>query len=80
MFGADQLTLLREKGEVVEGFNRTNLNLALNEAQLAKRFEKYDVLINAIAFTNVDLAETSKAEAFEINAQIAGNSRMFQRF
>jgi dTDP-4-dehydrorhamnose reductase len=72
MFGADQFTHLVERGEIVEGFNRNNLNLALNETQLAKRFEKYDVLINAIAFTNVDLAETNKAEAFEINGQIAG--------
>lgn len=72
MFGADQLALLREHGQIADGFNRSNLDLSLDLDQLAVRLADYDVLINAIAYTNVDLAEKNETEAFEVNGVIAG--------
>jgi len=72
MFGTDQLTLLRERGLMADGFNRSNLDLSLDNGQLAKVLTKYDVIVNGIAYTNVDFAETSRTEAFDINGRIAG--------
>ncbi len=54
----------------VTGFNHAQLDLAdlthVRETILPLTF---DVLINAAAFTNVDLAEKEKAEAFRVNGE-----------
>src|SRR5437588_1262251 len=54
----------------VTGFNRAQLDLSnLNELRRKLRLENFDVLINAAAFTNVDLCETQREDAFRINAE-----------
>jgi dTDP-4-dehydrorhamnose reductase len=52
----------------VTGFNHEQLDLAdlTKTAEIVSRSE-FDVLINAAAFTNVDLAEKEKDQAFRVN-------------
>jgi dTDP-4-dehydrorhamnose reductase len=59
----------RDKFGVV-GFNHTQLDLA-NFKQLREKVASldFDVLINCAAFTNVDLCETQRDQAFQINAE-----------
>jgi dTDP-4-dehydrorhamnose reductase len=59
----------RDKFDVV-GFNHAQLDLA-NFEQVREKVTvlDFDVLINCAAFTNVDLCETQRAQAFQINAE-----------
>jgi len=64
--------LIREysgKFDVV-GFSHAQLDLA-NEAQIRAHLDnlEFDVLINAAAFTNVDLCEKEPEQAFQVNAE-----------
>jgi dTDP-4-dehydrorhamnose reductase len=54
----------------VAGFNHAQLDLS-NREQIRERIgtASFDVLINAAAFTNVDLCETQRDQAFHINAE-----------
>jgi dTDP-4-dehydrorhamnose reductase len=57
----------------VDGFNHTQLDLSnLNAVRERLRVTNFDVLINAAAFTNVDLCETERDRAFLINAEAPG--------
>ena len=67
--------LLREyQGEHhVAGFTRTQLDLSNLDKIREKLGETdFDVLINAAAFTNVDLCETQRDQAFRVNAEAPG--------
>ena len=67
--GAALMREYRDKFEVT-GFNRTRLDLShLDEMCERLRPIDFDVLINAAAFTNVDLCETERDRAFRINAE-----------
>ena len=63
--------LLREyQGKFdVTGFGHAQLDLAKRE-QIQEKLSplKFDILINAAAFTNVDLSESKRDEAFAVNA------------
>jgi dTDP-4-dehydrorhamnose reductase len=67
--GAALTRKYRDKFDVV-GFNHAQLDLA-NFEQVRERVTAvdFDVLINCAAFTNVDLCETQRAQAFQINAE-----------
>ena len=66
--GAALVRAYREKFDVV-GFSHAQLDLAKPDAIRSTLDNlKFDVLINAAAFTNVDLCETEKDQAFAINA------------
>ena len=67
--GAALLRTYREKFDVT-AFNHTQLDLT-DFDQLRSRLTAldFDVLINAAAFTNVDLCETQREQAFAINAE-----------
>jgi len=57
----------------VAGFNRAQLDLSnLDGVREKLRSTNFDVLINAAAFTNVDLCETERDRAFLINAEAPG--------
>ena len=57
----------------VDGLNRAQLDLSnLNGVRERLRATNFDVLINAAAFTNVDLCETERDRAFLINAEAPG--------
>jgi dTDP-4-dehydrorhamnose reductase len=67
--GAALMRKYRERFDVV-GFNHAQLDLS-NFGELRKKLRatSFDLLINAAAFTNVDLCETKRDEAFLINAE-----------
>jgi dTDP-4-dehydrorhamnose reductase len=67
--------LIREYADKfdVTGFNRAQLDLSRSDDIRAKLDAlTFDVLINAAAFTNVDLCETERDRAFLINAEAPG--------
>ena len=67
--GAALVRAYREKFGVI-GFNHTQLDLA-NPDELREKLcaIDFDLLINTAAFTNVDLCETQRDQAFGINAE-----------
>src|SRR5437762_3689307 len=67
--GAALIREYRDKFEVV-GFNHAQLDLGKPE-EIHAEIDKldFDVLINCAAFTNVDLCETEREQAFRINAE-----------
>jgi dTDP-4-dehydrorhamnose reductase len=67
--GAALIREYRDKFDVT-GFNHAQLDF-LNLDQIRERIgtASFDVLINAAAFTNVDLSETEPDRAFRINAE-----------
>src|SRR5690242_17143023 len=70
--GAALMRVYQGKFDVV-GFNRTQLDLAKPDEIRDKISNlSFDVLINAAAFTNVDLCETEKDAAFAVNAEAPG--------
>src|SRR5947209_76503 len=70
--GAALMREYRDKYDVA-GFNHTQLDLSnLNGVHERLRATNFDVLINAAAFTNVDLCETERDRAFLINAEAPG--------
>ena len=70
--GAALLRKYRGKFEVT-GFNHTQLDLEnLDDVQSKLRAMSFDVLVNAAAFTNVDLCEVERDRAFLINAEAPG--------
>ena len=66
--GAALVRAYREKFDVI-GFNHTKLDLS-NADEIRQKMDnlEFDVVINAAAFTNVDLCETEPDQAFAINA------------
>jgi dTDP-4-dehydrorhamnose reductase len=70
--GAALLREFRGKCDVA-GFNHAQLDLSnLDGVRERLRTMDFDVLINAAAFTNVDLCETERDRAFLINAEAPG--------
>jgi len=70
--GAALMREYRDRYDVA-GFNRAQLDLSnLNDVRERLRVTNLDVLINAAAFTNVDLCETERDRAFLINAEVPG--------
>ena len=66
--GSALLRAYQKKFDVV-GFNHAELDLTKPDAiRPALDDLQFDILINAAAFTNVDLCETAKDEAFVVNA------------
>src|SRR5438045_1377058 len=67
--GAALVRTYREKFGVI-GFNHAQLDLANRDEMRRKLCAiDFDLLINAAAFTNVDLCETQRDQAFRINAE-----------
>jgi dTDP-4-dehydrorhamnose reductase len=66
--GAALVRAYREKFDVL-GFNHAELDLGKPD-EIHRKIDRvdFDVLINAAAFTNVDLSESKADEAFAINA------------
>ena len=72
MFGAEMLRLLLERGENTTGFNRSNLELASGIEDLARNIGPQDVIVNAVAYTAVDKAESDSETAMLVNRDYAG--------
>jgi dTDP-4-dehydrorhamnose reductase len=58
-----------QKFELV-AFDRSNLDLSSSQ-QIRRKLDQldFDILVNAAAFTNVDLCESQREQAFAINAE-----------
>jgi len=70
--GAALVCEYRDKYDVT-GFNHAQLDLSnLDDVREKLRALSFDVLINAAAFTNVDLCETERDRAFMINGEAPG--------
>jgi dTDP-4-dehydrorhamnose reductase len=70
--GAALVREYRDRFEVA-GFNRAQFDLSnLDHIRKKARGTNLDVLINAAAFTNVDLCETERDRAFIINGEAPG--------
>src|ERR1700745_4477683 len=70
--GAALMRGYRDKYDIT-GFNHAQLDLAsLDDLRGKLSAMSFDVLINAAAFTNVDLCETQPDQAFRINAEAPG--------
>lgn len=72
MFGSDMLGLLKDRGIDSQGFNRQNIDFEQGPESLAENFEGFDAVVNAVAFTAVDKAETEIYEANTVNGIYAG--------
>lgn len=72
MFGSDLLSLMNARGIESQGFNRQTLDLEQSAESLAKAFEGFDAVVNAVAFTAVDKAEIEIYEANTVNGIYAG--------
>lgn len=70
MFGSDMLGYLQSRHEEVTGLNSDELNLTSDIETIQSSIKDFDVVINATAFTNVDLAEKEKGKAFAVNKEV----------
>jgi dTDP-4-dehydrorhamnose reductase len=72
MFGREIENRLVGLGHQVVGFNRENLDIEASEGQLAKLLESSEFVVNAVAYTAVDKAESELFEANRVNGLFAG--------
>jgi dTDP-4-dehydrorhamnose reductase len=72
MFGSDLLRVLNSMEIECQGFDRQNLDLEQSAEYLAEILKDFDSVVNAVAFTAVDKAETEVYEANTVNGIYAG--------
>jgi dTDP-4-dehydrorhamnose reductase len=72
MFGTEMVEFLTSQGRQVTGFNRESVDLSLSFGELAKQLQEFDVIINAVAYTAVDKAESEQGLAHLVNGEYAG--------
>jgi dTDP-4-dehydrorhamnose reductase len=75
LFGSDLQKTLLSSGEKATGFNRSNLDLSKSPSELAQEIpshREFDVLVNCVAYTAVDQAESEPDQAMLVNCEYAG--------
>jgi dTDP-4-dehydrorhamnose reductase len=72
MFGAEMVEFLTSRGRQVTGFNRESMDLDASIDELAKQLQNFEVIINAVAYTAVDKAESELGLANLVNGEYAG--------
>jgi dTDP-4-dehydrorhamnose reductase len=72
MFGAEMVEFLNSQHKQVTGFNRDSMDLNSSVDKLAKQLQGIDVIINAVAYTAVDKAESELELANLVNGEYAG--------
>jgi dTDP-4-dehydrorhamnose reductase len=72
LFGREMYSLLLSKGDKVVGFNRSNLELSQSWEELTDTISRADVLINAVAYTQVDETGNNNDEARLVNGEYDG--------
>lgn len=72
LLGSELVRYLASRGEQVVPLNRKNFKADWSESDIEECLDSYslDVVINTIAYTNVDLAEASWREALEVNGNL----------
>lgn len=72
MFGSEMMSVLENHGHEVMGFNRENLNLDDSVDEISSRLTDFDAVVNAVAYTAVDRAESEIELANLVNGDYAG--------
>jgi dTDP-4-dehydrorhamnose reductase len=72
MFGSDMMLVLADRGHEVLGLNRETLNLDDSIESIARQLEGIDAVVNAVAYTAVDKAESEVSLANLVNGDYAG--------
>jgi dTDP-4-dehydrorhamnose reductase len=72
MFGSEMMAVLADRGHGVLGLNRETLNLDDSIESLARQLESFDAVVNAVAYTAVDKAESETELANLVNGDYAG--------
>jgi len=69
MFGSDMVLFLKSQGQDVRGFSRENINLDVSIDEIATKLSGSDLIINAVAYTAVDKAESEPEVANRVNGE-----------
>jgi dTDP-4-dehydrorhamnose reductase len=72
MFGTEMVQFLTSHKRQVKGFNRVSMDLNTSVDDLSKQLRGVDVIINAVAYTAVDRAESELELANLVNGEYAG--------
>ena len=72
MFGKEMKDFLHANNQNAAGFNRDSINLEDSSASLSRALESFSVIINAVAYTAVDKAESEPEIARLVNGEFAG--------
>ena len=72
MFGTEMVQLLTPQPIEVTGFNRHSMDLNASIDDLARQLKDFDVIINAVAYTAVDKAESELEMVNLVNGEYAG--------
>jgi dTDP-4-dehydrorhamnose reductase len=72
MFGAEMVEFLNSQHKQVNGFNRDSMDLDSSVDQLSTQLDGFEVIINAVAYTAVDKAESEFGLANLVNGEYAG--------
>ena len=72
MFGSEMMLVLADRGFEVLGLNRETLNLDDSIESIARQLESFDAVVNAVAHTAVDKAESEIELANLVNGNYAG--------
>ena len=70
MLGSDLIKYLKLQGEIVTGFHRGNLDLDPTNQEPLDALAGFDVVVNCIAYTKVDLAEDEPERAHLSNVLV----------
>jgi dTDP-4-dehydrorhamnose reductase len=72
MLGSEMMLVLANRGHEVLGLNRETLNLDDSIDSIARQLESFDAVVNAVAYTAVDKAESEIELANLVNGDYAG--------
>jgi dTDP-4-dehydrorhamnose reductase len=72
MFGSEMMLVLADRGHEVLGLNRETLNLDDSIESIARQLENFDAVVNAVAYTAVEKAESETELANLVNGNYAG--------
>ncbi len=72
MFGQDLVSALELRNFEVSKFNRDNFSINISLSELAKTLTGIEVVVNAVAYTSVDAAESDFFEASAVNGSFPG--------
>jgi dTDP-4-dehydrorhamnose reductase len=67
MLGSEMVLFLKSQGQEVQGFNRASINLDSSIDEITAKLSGFELVINAVAYTAVDKAESEPEIANRVN-------------